>query len=85
MFGILQIWVVVAGVSLSGALITTDLVNVLMCLLAMILAATNSERLVVLGAWLAWGLVLASGAIRLWACDFPGGSTRLRIRGRMPP
>ena len=49
---------------MSGAFITTDLVNVLMCLLAMILAAMNSERLVVLGAWLAWGLVLASGAFR---------------------
>lgn len=64
MFAALQVWIVAVGVSLTGAFITTDLANVLMFILAVVLATTKNDRINVIGAWVAWGLVLASGAIR---------------------
>ena len=66
MFALMQAWIVVVGYSMSGGFVTTDIVNVCLLILALVLAFTSSEKMQTAGILIAWALVLASGAIR-WA------------------
>ena len=63
-FALLQFWVMGVGFTLTGSFIVTDLVNAVFLVLALSLAASSSERFHNAGALLAWGLGLASFAIR---------------------
>lgn len=64
MLAILQAWVVGVGISLSEAFVPSDIVNVCLMILALVLAFTTSEKIQVFGIFVAWGLVLFSGVIR---------------------
>lgn len=64
MFAILQAWIVVVGYTLTRGFAPTDIVNIGFIVLALALAASSSIRLHKLGAYLAWGLGLASFTIR---------------------
>ena len=63
-FALLQVWVIGVGFTLTGSFVVTDLVNSLFLVLAVSLAASANERFHNVGAFLAWGLGLASFAIR---------------------
>jgi hypothetical protein len=64
MFALLQAWIVVVGYTMAGSLIVSDMVNIGMFVLAISLAFSTSERFQNLGVYLAWGLGLASVAVR---------------------
>jgi hypothetical protein len=64
MFAIVQGWVVLVGYNLSGAFITQDFTNIAFGLLALFLAFSSKAQVHNLGVWIAWALVLTSGAIR---------------------
>lgn len=64
MFAILQAWIVVVGVSMTGSFIPSDAVNVGMLILAIVLALKASEKMQIVGICLAWGMALGSGVIR---------------------
>jgi len=62
-FGMLQIWIVSAGFSMTGSYVTTDLTNVIFFLLAILLATKKSDRVQLIGVMTAWGLGIASFTI----------------------
>lgn len=64
MFAAVQIWIVGIDLVLTGSFVATDMVNVLLVLLAVALAMNSSARAQVVGVWTAWGLGLASFVVR---------------------
>lgn len=64
MMALLQGWIVLVGYNMSGGFVTTDLVNIALAVLALVLASTKDDRAQSAGIFIAWGLVLISGGIR---------------------
>lgn len=64
MFAALQTWIVLVGLTMTGSFVSTDAVNLLFAVLAVLLALSNGGRIQILGIWVAWGLGLSSFGIR---------------------
>lgn len=64
MLALLQVWIVMVGYNLSGGFVTTDLVNIALGVLALVLASAKNDRFQTAGIFIAWGLVMISGGIR---------------------
>jgi hypothetical protein len=63
-FGLTQVWVIVAGYAMSGVFVVTDLVNVAFVVLSVILATSRAQKVQLAGAATAWGLGLVGFGIR---------------------
>ena len=64
MMALLQGWIVLVGYNLSGGFVTTDLVNITLAVVALVLAARKDDKIQTAGVFIAWGLVLVSGVFR---------------------
>ena len=64
LFAILQAWVILIGITLTGSFVASDITNAAYLVLAVALVFSVSERFHNLGIILAWALGLASLAIR---------------------
>ncbi|MDX2472719.1 MAG: hypothetical protein QNL91_03350 [Candidatus Krumholzibacteria bacterium] len=63
-FALTQVWILLAGYAMTAVFVVTDLVNVAFVILAVVLATAKAHRVQVAGIAAAWGLGLASLAIR---------------------
>jgi hypothetical protein len=64
MFAVLQGWIILVGYSMTRTFVDPDLVNLALLALALFLAFSKSKKIQLLGAYTAWGLGLASAALR---------------------
>ncbi len=64
MVALLQAWIVVVGLVMTGTFLATDLVNVAFVVLAVVLAMSTAPRSQFIGVLSAWGLGLASLVVR---------------------
>ena len=69
MFAVVQAWVLWVGYSMLGGFEAEDIANVPFMILAFILAFNPGEKIQRMGIVLAWGLVLATMAIRWLAAS----------------
>ena len=69
MFAVVQAWVLWVGYSMLGGFEAEDLANVPFMILAFILAFNPGEKIQRMGIVLAWGLVLATMAVRWLAAS----------------
>ena len=64
MFAALQAWIVIVGYSMTRTFVPSDTVNIAFIVLGLLLAFNSSSGFQRLGIFLAWGLGLATFAIR---------------------
>jgi len=64
MFALLQAWILVASGSLNGVFAATDLPNVALCALALLLAVRAEPRAQMIGIVVAWGISVSSSLLR---------------------
>jgi hypothetical protein len=63
-FAILQAWIIMIGITLTGSFVASDITNAVFIVLAVTLAFSSSERLHNVGIILAWAMGVASFTIR---------------------
>jgi len=63
-FALLQVWIIGVGFTMTGSFVTADIVNAVFLVLALSLAFSTNERFHNVGAILAWGVGVASFAVR---------------------
>ena len=63
-FAILQAWIIVIGITLTGSFVVTDITNAAFLVLALALASSANDRFHNVGIILAWALGVASLFIR---------------------
>jgi hypothetical protein len=63
-FAFTQAWIILAGYAMTGVFMVTDLVNVALLILSIVLASSTAQRVQLVGVVTAWGLSLGSLAIR---------------------
>ncbi len=63
-FALVQGWIILAGFTMTGGFVLTDLVNVAFLLLAVLLAGSSARQVHLVGVVVAWSLGAASVVIR---------------------
>lgn len=64
MFAVVQAWILLIAFTLTGSFLPTDFVNMALVATALVLAFSKNQRTHMVGALIAWGLVLASGVLK---------------------